>query len=187
MELATRDSIKWSHQGYLRHLTIHEQRRITYYGHVINNNELIISKIYKKGNILQKMQHQSGFWVSVWRNVHVVAAMLTVPHRNWCKAACVMQSESNWNLLTYTWIIVIPKKTICGSQMRSFVKTGLGIILGRNNLWILKFATYSGLQTRLKITILGANWQLFRLERIAKCLIFYFVYTINIKLSITDL
>ena len=29
---------------------------------------------------------------------------------------------------------------------------------------------------RLKITILGANWQLFRLERIAKCS-FYFVYT----------
>ena len=30
---------------------------------------------------------------------------------------------------------------------------------------------------RLKITILGANWQLFRLERIAKCSYFIFVYT----------
>ena len=45
----------------------------------------------------------------------------------------------------------------------------------RNNLRILKLATY--IIQRLKITILGANWQLFRLERIAKCLIFYFIYT----------
>ena len=29
----------------------------------------------------------------------------------------------------------------------------------------------------LKMTILGASWQLFRLERIAKMFIFYFVYT----------
>ena len=36
----------------------------------------------------------------------------------------------------------------------------------QNNLQILKLATYI---QRLKITILGANWQLFRLERIAKC------------------
>ena len=33
----------------------------------------------------------------------------------------------------------------------------------RYNLWILKLATYI---QRLKITILGANWQLFRLERL---------------------
>ena len=36
----------------------------------------------------------------------------------------------------------------------------------RNNLQILKLATYT---KKLKITILDANWQLFRLERIAKC------------------
>ena len=47
----------------------------------------------------------------------------------------------------------------------------------RNNLWILKLATYI---QRLKITILGANWQLFRLERIAKCS-YFIVYTQNIK------
>ena len=29
----------------------------------------------------------------------------------------------------------------------------------------------------LKITYLGANWQLFRLERIAKCSYFDFIYT----------
>ena len=39
----------------------------------------------------------------------------------------------------------------------------------QNNLQILKLATYI---QRLKITILGANWQLFRLERIAKYLYF---------------
>ena len=45
-----------------------------------------------------------------------------------------------------------------------------------NNLRILKLATYI---QRLKITILGTNWQLFRLERIAisQMFIFYFVYT----------
>ena len=50
----------------------------------------------------------------------------------------------------------------------------------RNNLQILKLATYI---QRLKITILGANWQLFRLERIAKCsyFILYVAYTQNIK------
>ena len=33
---------------------------------------------------------------------------------------------------------------------------------------------------RLKITILGANWQLFRLERIAKCS-YFILSTQNIK------
>ena len=42
----------------------------------------------------------------------------------------------------------------------------------RNNLRIIKSTTYI---QRLKITILGANWQLFRLERIAK-FSFNFVY-----------
>ena len=31
---------------------------------------------------------------------------------------------------------------------------------------------------KFKVTILSANWQLFRLERIAKCS-YYFVYTIH--------
>ena len=47
----------------------------------------------------------------------------------------------------------------------------------RNNLWILKLATYI---QRLKITILGANWQLFRLERIAKCS-YFILSTQNMK------
>ena len=47
----------------------------------------------------------------------------------------------------------------------------------RNNLQILKLATYI---QRLKITILGANWQLFRLERIAKCS-YFILSTQNIK------
>ena len=50
----------------------------------------------------------------------------------------------------------------------------------RNNLWILKFATYTYVQ-RLKITILlGANRQHFRLERIAKCS-YFILSTQNIK------
>ena len=47
----------------------------------------------------------------------------------------------------------------------------------QNNLQILKLATYI---QRLKITILGANWQLFRLERISKCS-YFILSTQNIK------
>ena len=47
----------------------------------------------------------------------------------------------------------------------------------RNTLQILKLATYI---RRLKITILGANWQLFRLEGIAKCS-YFILSTQNIK------
>ena len=47
----------------------------------------------------------------------------------------------------------------------------------RNNLQILKLATYI---QRLKITILGANWQLFKLERNAKCS-YLILSTQNIK------
>ena len=46
------------------------------------------------------------------------------------------------------------------------------IILGEK---FYKSSNWQHIQ-RLKITILGANWQLFRLERIAKCLYFYIVY-----------
>ena len=49
----------------------------------------------------------------------------------------------------------------------------------RNNLQILKLATYMYIQ-RLKITVLGANWQPFRLERIAKCS-YFILSTQNIK------
>ena len=44
----------------------------------------------------------------------------------------------------------------------------LNVAMGHRNylIGILKLATCI---QRLKITILGANWQLFRLERIAKC------------------
>ena len=52
----------------------------------------------------------------------------------------------------------------------------IGIILGEI---ICKSSNWQHIQ-RLKITILGANWQLFRLERIAKCS--YFIWsTQNIK------
>ena len=44
----------------------------------------------------------------------------------------------------------------------------------RNNLRFHKLATQ-----RLKNTILGANWQLFRLERIAKCS--YFILSVDTK------
>ena len=47
----------------------------------------------------------------------------------------------------------------------------------QNNLRILTF--WQHIQ-RLKITILGANWQLFRLERIAKCS-YFILSTQNIK------
>ena len=52
----------------------------------------------------------------------------------------------------------------------------IGIILGKI---ICESSNWQHIQ-RLKITILGANRQLFRLERIAKLSYFYFVYK-NIK------
>ena len=52
----------------------------------------------------------------------------------------------------------------------------IGIILGEI---ICKSSNWQHIQ-RLKITILGANWQLFRLERIAKCS-YFILSTQNIR------
>ena len=52
----------------------------------------------------------------------------------------------------------------------------IGIILGKI---ICESSNWQHIQ-RLKITILGANWQLMRLERIAKCL-YFILSTQNIK------
>ena len=52
----------------------------------------------------------------------------------------------------------------------------IGIILGE---LICKSSNWQHIQ-RLKITILGANWQLFRMERIAKCS-YFILSTQNIK------
>ena len=52
----------------------------------------------------------------------------------------------------------------------------IGIILGKI---ICKSSNWQHIQ-RLNITILGANWQLFRLERIAKCS-YFILSTQNIK------
>ena len=52
----------------------------------------------------------------------------------------------------------------------------IGIILGE----IICESSYWQHIQRLKITILGANWQLFRLERIAKCS-YFILSTQNIK------
>ena len=52
----------------------------------------------------------------------------------------------------------------------------IGIILGKI---ICESSNWQHIQ-RLKITILGANWQLFRLERIAKCS-YFILSTQNIK------
>ena len=49
----------------------------------------------------------------------------------------------------------------------------IGIILGK---LICESSNWQHIQ-RLKITILGANWQLLTLERIAKMFIFYLAYT----------
>ena len=46
----------------------------------------------------------------------------------------------------------------------------------RNNLWILILATY----TKIEDPCFSANWQLFRLERIAKCS-YFILCTQNIK------
>ena len=51
----------------------------------------------------------------------------------------------------------------------------IGIILGEI---ICESSNWQHIQ-RLKITILGANWQLFRLERIAKCS--YFILSVDTK------
>ena len=55
---------------------------------------------------------------------------------------------------------------------RSYFTKNLGEIICKSSNW-------QHLQ-RLKITILGANWQLFRFERIAKCS-YYILSTQNIK------
>ena len=49
----------------------------------------------------------------------------------------------------------------------------IGIILGEI---ICKSSNWQHIQ-RLKIIILGANWHIFRLERIAKCSYFVYMYT----------
>ena len=59
---------------------------------------------------------------------------------------------------------------ICHNYMLRWL---MGIILGEI---ICKSSNWQHIQ-RLKITILGANWQLIRLQRIAKCLYSIFVYT----------
>ena len=56
--------------------------------------------------------------------------------------------------------------------LRWLIGISLGEILDKSSNW-------QHLQ-RLKITILGANWQLFRLERIAKCS-YFILSTQNIK------
>ena len=56
----------------------------------------------------------------------------------------------------------------------------IGIILGEI---ICESSIWQHIQ-RLKITILGANWQLFRLERIAKCSYFICLHKTS---SFTDL
>ena len=53
----------------------------------------------------------------------------------------------------------------------------IGIILGKI---ICESSNWQHIQ-RLKVTILGANWQLFRLERVAKCS-YFILSTQNIKL-----
>ena len=54
----------------------------------------------------------------------------------------------------------------------------IGIILGEI---ICESSNWQHIRVqRLKITILGANWQLFRLERIAKCS-YFILSTQNIK------
>ena len=62
---------------------------------------------------------------------------------------------------------------ICHRKMLRWL---IGIILGKI---ICKYSNWQHIQ-RLKITILGANWQLFRLERIAKCS-YFILSTQNIK------
>ena len=69
---------------------------------------------------------------------------------------------------------------ICHSQMLRWL---IGIILGKI---ISKSSNWQHIQ-RLKITILGANWQLFRLERIAKCSYFILSKKIHTASSSTDL
>ena len=57
-------------------------------------------------------------------------------------------------------------------MLRWLIRIILGEIICESSNWQHK--------QRLKITILGANWQLFRLERIAKCS-YFILSTQNIK------
>ena len=62
------------------------------------------------------------------------------------------------------------------SQLNVMAHSLIGIILGEI---ICKSSNWQHIQ-RLKITILGANWQLFRWERMAKCS-YFILSTQNIK------
>ena len=73
---------------------------------------------------------------------------------------------------------IISPKIIPMSRLNIFLKkmNPRWIILGKI---ICESSNWQHIQ-RLKITILGANWQLFRLERIAKCS-YFILSTQNIK------
>ena len=117
----------------------------------------------------------------------------------WC-GNCLRQPETldlnplstrpHQNVVWYnnSWLGFLKILNLCTKRKRkiycrnepSFITVMLwwliGIILGKI---ICESSNWQHIQ-RLKITILGANWQLFRLERIAKCS-YFILSTQNIK------
>ena len=126
--------------------------------------------------IQHRYQSSSFFYRASTMLNNVFNPFSTRPHQNvvWC--------NNSWLGFLQILNYVQKERDIFSAKNEpSFVTVKMlrwliGIILGEI---ICKSSNWQHIQ-RLKITILGANWQLFRLERIAKCS--YFIWsTQNIK------
>ena len=108
--------------------------------------------------LLKNIPKKYTFWF------HPINPLSTRPHQN------VVWYNNSWlGFLKNSELCTKRKRKYTAKNEPSFVTgkccDGSGIILGEI---ICKSSNWQHIQ-RLKITILGANWQLFRLERIAKC------------------
>ena len=96
----------------------------------------------------------------------------TRPHQN------VVWYNNSWlgflKILNY-----VPKERENFSAKMSHHLSQLNVAMAHSNYFIFESSNWQHIQ-RLKITILGTDWQLFRLERIAKCS-YFILYTQNIK------
>ena len=125
--------------------------------------------------------HEHYLLCANWNDVYIFhyldsSPLSTRPHQN------VVWYNNSWlGFLKHSVLCTKRKRKIycknwaliCHSWMLQWL---IGIILGEI---IFESSNWQHIQ-RLKITILGANWQLFRLERIAKCS-YFILSTQNIK------
>ena len=102
-----------------------------------------------------------------WAHFCLFNPLSTRPHQNvvWCNNSWLYRFS-----IKQIWIMCQKKEKNILQKMSHHLSQLMlwwliGIILGEI---ICKSSNWQHIQ-RLKITILGANWQMFRLERIAKC------------------